>query len=347
MNHSRLSSVFLPILCAFFGLSLGLLVTLFVGENPIRIFLILANSSFGSLYDFGMTLFYATPLILTGLSVSYAFRAGLFNIGAEGQLALGALAATAFALSFPTLPSPFSVLGASAAAAAAGGAWAYLAGFLKATRGTHEVITTIMSNFIAAGIVSYFILYVLKDPDVQGPETALVAEQYLMPPFPIFEGAPVGYALLLTIILVLAVYFWLENSRNGFEVRAVGENFAASQFSGIQSRSVQSNAMFVSGAIAGLVGVLEVLANSGKLKLGFSPGYGFTGIAVALLARANPLGVVAAALLFGALHKGTIDLDFETEKVTKDISEIIQALVVLAVSAEGMWSFLFKSKKNA
>lgn len=344
---NRLLSLRQPLLSVALGLALGLLVTLIAGENPWHVLMILAKSAFGSPYDIGMTLFYATPLIFTGLSVSFAFHAGLFNIGAEGQLTVGALAAAAIGICFPHVSWPFAPLLAGGAAFVAGAFWGAIPGYLRAKRGSHEVINTIMLNFIAAGLASYVTLYLLKNPDSQNPETAAIGSGYLIRHLGFFGDAPLSTALFLALFVLAVAGFVLWRTVFGFELRAVGENEVAAQVSGIRSDRIRFLALTVAGGIAGLVGVGEVLGNAGRFKLGFSPDFGFIGIAVALLGRNRPLGILFSALLFGALHKGAADLDLETENVTRDLSLILQALIILTVSAEGLWGWLKKRSPHS
>jgi simple sugar transport system permease protein len=287
-----------------------------------------------------MTLFYATPLIFTGLSVAVAYHAGLFNIGAEGQLTLGALAAAAVGAVWPRLWSPLAPVLAGLAAILAGTLWGAIPGWLRARRGSHEVINTIMLNFVAAGLASYVALYVLKNPNSQNPETRPIGAGYLIHKFSIFGGAPVSLALPLALLAAILVWVFLWRSVLGFELRAVGHSESAARAAGIDPGRIRIIAMCLAGGLAGLVGVGEVLGYAGKFKVGFSPEYGFIGIAVALLGRNQPAGVVAAALLFGALHKGAAALDLETERVTQELSLVLQALIILSVSAEGLWSWL-------
>jgi general nucleoside transport system permease protein len=329
-----------PILAVMLGLALGLAVTWLAGESPWHVLRILAKGAFGSSYDLGMTLFYSTPLVFTGLSVAVAFHAGLFNIGAEGQLTLGALAAAAVGAVWPGVPAPVAPLLAGLAAIVAGTAWGAIPGWLRARRGSHEVINTIMLNFIAAGLSSYVALYLLKNPASQNPETRPIGGGYLIRQFGVFGGAPVSAALLLALLAVFLVWVLLWRTALGFEIRAVGQSEAAARAAGIDVGRIQFIALALAGGLAGMVGVGEVLGNAGKFKVGFSPEYGFIGIAVALLGRNQPVGVLAAALLFGALHKGTADLDLETEKVTRELSQVLQALIILSVSAEGLWSWM-------
>jgi simple sugar transport system permease protein len=230
---------------------------------------------------------------------------------------------------------------AGCAAFLAGALWGAIPGFLRAYRGSHEVINTIMLNFIAAGIASYVTLYLFRTTDSQNPETRALAPSFAIGHFgTLFEDAPVSTAIILAILVAALVSFFFRKTVTGFELRAVGSNERAARAGGINVPRMQLLAMTLAGGLAGLVGVPEVLGNAMRFRTGFSPGYGFIGIAVALLGRGKPLGILAAALLFGALHKGTEYLDLDTEHVTRDLSLILQALVILSVSADGLWTFL-------
>jgi len=319
------------------GLLLGASLTAIAGENPLNILAILFRSAFGTPWDFGMSLFYATPLIFTGLSVAIAFRAGLFNIGAEGQLTLGALAAAVVGVTATGVAAPWSLFLAVLAAMSAGFLWGGIAGVLKATRGSHEVITTIMLNFVAAGIASFVTLEMFRNTETQNPETLPVAASFALKPLTMFEGAPTTVAFFWGIAAAGVVAFLLFKSVWGFGVRAVGQSEPAALVAGINVRRVQITAMAVAGAVAGLAGLGEVLGSAGRFRLGFSADYGFMGIAVALLARGRPFAVILAAILFGALHKGAADLDFETENVTRDLAVVLQASVIIMVCADGVW----------
>jgi ABC-type uncharacterized transport system permease subunit len=326
---------------AIAGLVVGLLICKFAGESPLKVLQVLYQSSFGSGYDFGMTLFYTAPFILTGLAVAIPFRAGLFNIGAEGQLTIGALMAAASGIIAPNLQSPIlAVSFACFLAFFGGGVWGALAGVLKAKRGSHEVITTIMLNFIAAGVSAYFTLYVLKDPNSAQAETVPLPDAYILKPYEFFKGAPMGNLFLVLLFFVLILWLYLGRSVWGYQLRSTGENELAAETHGISKNRAWISSMFVAGGIAGLVGIVEVLGNSHRFKIGFSADYGFVGIAVALVARGNILGVVPAALLFGILQKGSGSLDLETDKVTRDLSYIIQGLIILGVASDGIWDWL-------
>lgn len=332
--------IFSAVLALAVGLALGLAVAWFVGENPLHVLKILGRSAFGTRYDFGVTLFYATPLIFCGLSVAIAFHAGLFNIGAEGQLTLAALAAAATGMYCPNMPGILAPLLAMAVAVFVGGAWGWIAGWLRAHRGSHEVINTIMLNFIAFAIASYLTTNVWQNPSNQNPETADMGAAYFIRPVdPIakfFGDAPVGSGIVLAILAAIFLWFLLEKTSFGFQVRATGENEDAAKFSGIDIAKIQRRAMWLAGAFAAGVAYGEVLGSAARFRLGFSADFGFIGIAVALLAQNNPLGIIFTGILFAALHKGAADLDIETEHITNHLSTVIQALVIFSVSVAGL-----------
>jgi simple sugar transport system permease protein len=326
-----------PLLAVLLGLSLGLAAAWLAGENPWQVLKILAQGAFGSRENLGMTLFYATPLVFTGLSVAVAFQAGLFNVGAEGQLTLGALAAATIGALWPRLWGPAAPLVAGMAAVGAGMVWGAIPGWLRARRGSHEVINTIMLNFIAAGISTYVALYLLKNPETQNPETRPVGPEYLIHHFAFFGSAPVSAALPLALLTAAMVWVFLSRTALGYELRAVGQSESAARAAGIDAGRIRILALTLAGGLAGMVGIGEVLGNAGRFKVEFSPQYGFIGIAVALLGRNEPLGVLAAALFFGALHQGASELDLNTEHLTRETALLFQGLIILTVSAEGIW----------
>ncbi|MBC7387554.1 MAG: ABC transporter permease [Cryobacterium sp.] len=334
-----------PIIAVLLGLAFALLAVKFLGDSPLLVLKTLVKSSVGSREDFGMTLFYATPLIFTGLSVAIAFQAGLFNIGAEGQLMWGAMGAAMVGILGKNCPESVAPILGSLGAMIAGGIWGFIPGWLRARRGSHEVINTIMLNFIAVGVTSYLTLYHFKTTENQNPETGVVAPQFLFTKWTWFGDTPLNAAFILALLTAVLVWVLLWKTTLGYEIRAVGDNEEASRTVGIDSGKVRIIAMTLAGAVAGMVGINEVLGSAGKFKIGFSPEYGFIGIAVALLGRNRPLGVVFSAILFGALHKGTSALDLETEKVTRDFSQILQAMIILTVSATGFWEYVRRKTK--
>jgi len=320
----------------FAGLALGLLLAYFEGDSPVHVLAVIGRSAFGSVFDIGTTLYYSTPLIFTGLSVAVAFHAGLFNIGAEGQLNVATLAATTAALLVPSMPPVIAPIFALACGGFAGAVWGWIPGWLRTRRGSHEVINTIMMNFVAAALVSWAITTFLQNPAAQNPETATVGGAYFFrahdPIAALFGDAPASLAFPLSVLVAILVWLYLWRTPGGYELRACGSNEQAAATSGINVARTRQKAMALAGALAGMVALGEVFGGVGRFRLGFSPDYGFMGIAVALLARNNPIAIVFSALLFGALHKGAADLDIETEHVTRDLSLVIQALVILGVS---------------
>ncbi len=338
---------------AFFGFTLGLALclglTAFAGESPLHILMIIFKSAFGTTYDLGLTLFYATSLVFTGLSVCLAFHAGLFNIGAEGQLTVATLAAAATGLLFPNCPGVIAPLLACVAALAAGGIWGAIPGWLKAYRGSHEVVVTMMMNFIASGVTSYFVLNTFRSLDSQNPETKLIPTQFMFRDFDFvklaFADSPANITLVIAILVAIGIWFLLRKTVFGFELKMTGKNEMASELSGISSKKIKVWAMALSGALAGMVALNEVMGSSGKFRMGFSADYGFVGIAVALLARNNPIGILLSAFLFAVLQKGAADLDMETQNITRDFAKVLQAVIIFSVVAVQYFDFKkFRSK---
>ncbi len=335
------------------GFFFGLIAAALAGENPFHVMRIMVMAAVGTPYDLGMTLVYTTPLIFSGLSVAVAYRAGLFNIGAEGQLVLGGMAATAVALRFGAqfpqfassssfAPMAIGMMLCGVAAAFIGGLTGLITGYLRARRGSHEVVTSIMVNFLATAITSWLVLEKFHSVDTQNPETRPVAAAFKALAFGGFDGAPVTIWFVAGIVSALVVAIVFDRTLLGFHLRATGENSVAATFSGIDTGRQMMIAMALAGGLAGLAGLGDILGGSGRYRIGFSSDYGFTGIAVALLAGGQPLAVIASAFLFGALHKGALDLDFETDHVTRDLAMIIQGCVILFASAR--W---FHRKKSS
>ncbi len=346
-----------PLIAVIAAFIIGGVIIFAIRDNPFEVYGILLSSAFG-LYDaqghftfdnWGYTLFYATPLIFTGLSVAIALRCGLLNIGAEGQLYMGAFAAAWVGLTFTGLPSILLVPLAILAAMIAGGFWGAVPGILKARFGSHEVINTIMMNFIALGLLSYLVQYHFKEPSDAIMETheivpaARFARFYtLLKPlginFP--YRIPLNATFLLAILACFLVWVFLWKTKWGYELRAAGASPDAAEYAGISVKRQVILAMVLSGAVAGLVGVNEVLGYRYRYYHDFSAGYGFTGIAVALLGRNHPFGVFLAAILFGALVRGGLFVDIFTENVSKDLVQVLQAIIILFVAME----YFFRGK---
>lgn len=326
------------------GLLAGLIAAFFAGENPIHVLMVMTQAVLATPYDLGMTLVYSTPLLFTGLSVAVAYRAGLFNLGAEGQLEIGALAATIVALGFeaifPEFVSSdklyariFGVVMCGSAAALAGGAVGWLIGVLRVRRGSHEVVTSIMLNFLLKAFATWIVLDKIRSIDTQNPESRPVGQAFRSFETEGFGGAPLTIWFIVGILAAAFCAIVFSRTRAGFRSLVVGTSTSAAKFSGIDSGRQMIFAMTAAGAIAGFAGLGDVLAGAGRFRLGFSTGYGFTGIAVALLAGGRPLPVIGSAVLFGALTKGALDLDFETDHVTHDLALVIQGCIILFASS--------------
>ena len=344
-----LNEIFWPLVAVLAAFVVGGIIILAIGDSPIHAFSLLLSNSFGSAKDFGWTLFYATPLIFTGLAVAVAFRCGLLNIGAEGQLYVAAFATAWVGIKFggtlvngeswawASLPPFVLVPLCCLAAIVVGGIWGGIPGVLKAKFGSHEVINTIMLNFIAVALVSYFTQYHYKIPGDPILETANIGEAAYIPqlnqylPF-IPHDVPLNLSFLLAILMCVLVYVFLWKTKWGYELRAVGENPSAAEYGGISPKKQIVLAMTISGALAGMVAIGEVLGNRHNYYDSFSAEWGFWGIAVALLGRNHPLGVFIAAIFFGVLMRGQIFVDAFTPRVSKDLGQVLQAIIILFVA---------------
>lgn len=292
----------------------------------------LYDGAFGNMYSVADTLLNSIPLMFAGLAIAFAFRGGLFNIGAEGQLYVGALATAVTALALSGWPSFPLIVAAMVAGATAGAAWGFLPGLLKAKTGAHEVITTIMFNYVATLMTNYLVKAYFKAP---GPvdQTALIPQQARLPE--LIDGTRLTWALIIAVVLAAAVDWMLRRTSFGFDVELVGANPAAAVYAGIPVSSRTALTMTISGAIAGLAGSTIVLGVLYRFITHFSPGYGFTAIAVALAARARPWGVVPAAVLFGALQAGGMTMQLFA-RIPADLMTAVQGLVILFVASPGL-----------
>ena len=336
MSHRLLPAVFA--LCAAF--LLGTILILLFGEGPFEVYGLLWQSIFGSLDDFGYVLFNATPLIFTGLAVMLGFRGGLFNIGCEGQLYLAGFAAAWVGFHLKWGGGWVIIPACLVFAILAGGLWGAIPGILKARYGVHEVINTIMLNFIAIALTNYLVTEVYQEPNQMAPHTPLIHEAARLPRLAALSSVflpsnPVNVTLFIALGLIGLTQFLLTRTKWGYEIRFVGNAAEVATYAGIDVRRVTVWTMALSGAVAGFAGVWEVMGYRYRFLDNFSPGFGFTGIAVALLGRNHPYSILFAAFLFGALNKGALDLEILTN-VPRELFLIIQALLILLlVCAEG------------
>lgn len=330
-----------PLLGVATALLVAGLVVLGIGESPLEATLLLLRGALGSAEAIGFTLYYATNFVFAGLAVAVAYHAGLFNIGGEGQATVagivGALACLALAPLPGVLLAPLAIL----AAAAGGALYGFIPGWLQARRGSHVVITTIMFNFLASTLIVYLLVNVIGKVGSMQPETETFAAgaqltpiHSLLAPLGIaLPSTPLNTAFLLALAALVAVWLLIFRTRLGFAIRTVGANPQAAAYAGIDPGRITMLAMAISGALAGGLAVNEVLGVQHRLVLDFTAGYGFVGIAVALMGRAHPAGIALAALLFGVLYQGGAELAFDKPTITRDMVVVIGAVLILFAGA--------------
>jgi ABC-type uncharacterized transport system permease subunit len=318
------------------------LVVLIVGESPLEAAYHMINGAFGRGEYIGFTLYYTTTFIFTGLAVAVAFHCGLFNIGGEGQAYIGGIGVALACLSFDrVLPwyllFPIAVIGA----AFFGALWAMIPGWLQAKRGSHIVITTIMFNFIAASLMNYLLNRVFKPLGSMSLETRtfetggqLPKLDWLMSIFGLSVGnAPFNISFLLALVAAFGVWVLIWRTRLGYEMRTMGHSPAAARYAGIKEAKIIVITMMISGGLAGMMALNPIMGEQFRMQLDFVQGAGFVGIAVALIGRSHPAGIIPAALLFGMLYQGGAEISFEMPSISRDMIVIIQGLVILFAGA--------------
>ncbi len=326
----------IPLINLLLALIVSGLVVLAIGKDPIEAMRVLIVGATSSSYAIGFTLFYATSFIFTGLAVAVAFHASHFNIGGEGQAALGGLGVALVALAFDwshwALVLPLAIIGG----ALFGAAWAAIPAYLQARRGSHIVITTIMFNYIAASLLGYLLVNVLKRAGSQSPETRRFEEGAQLPLMSdLFSGlakTPLNITFFFALLCALGVWWLIWRTRFGYETRAFGFSQSAARYAGVSAFRITMCIMLLSGALAGMMALNVVIGSSHKLVNDPIQGFGFVGIAVALMGRSHPMGVVIAAILFGMLYQGGSELQFEMG-IPVQMVLVIQALVILFVGA--------------
>ena len=326
-------------LCAALLIS-GLIIRL-IGESPWAAFKLMAAGAFGAQDSIGYTLFYATDFVFTGLAVAVAFHAGLFNIGGEGQAYIGGLGVGLVCLAIGSWSAWVVAPMGIAAGCLFGAAWAFVPAWLQARRGSHIVITTIMSNFIASALMTYLLVNVLIKPGQQSPETRVFGPGAAMPAvhevlarmgIP-FAPSPFNLASLVALAACFLVWAFIWRTRWGYSLRVVGENPQAAVYAGISPERTILVAMLISGGLAGCLGINELMGSQHRILLDFPGGAGFVGIAVALMGRNHPIGILAASILFGALYQGGSQLAFDMPHVNRDMVVLLQGLIILFCGA--------------
>ncbi|CAM5377408.1 ABC transporter permease [Mesorhizobium sp. UC22_110] len=319
------------------------LVVLLVGENPFRAAVILVEGAFGRGQGIAYTLFYATNFIFTGLAVAVAMHAGLFNIGGEGQAYVAGLGVGLVCLALDRVVPwyvtfPFAIAGA----ALFGAAWAFLPAYLQAKRGSHIVITTIMFNMIAASLMIYVLRDILKPEAMQEVKTRMLEAGAQLPRLNwIIEmfgtakirSAPFNVSFLLALVMAYLVWLLIWRTKLGYEIRTFGFSQKAARYAGISEVRVTIIAMLISGALAGMMSINAIMGDQHSVYVDLAGGAGFIGIAVALMGRAHPVGIILASILFGMLYQGGAELSFEMPAISRDMIVIIQGLVILFAGA--------------
>ena len=328
----------LPLLNILAAFVVSGIIIAMIGENPFTALTVMIKGAFVYKGALGYTLFYTTNFIFTGLAVAVAFHAMLFNIGGEGQAMMGGLGMGLLFLALdPILPPLLLVVLAIPVAAIFGAVWGAIPGYLQAKRGSHIVITTIMFNFIASSIMVWLLAGMLMQEGQMAPETRNFADGIGLPK--IYELAnglgipmaksPLNLSFLLALLAAFGVWVLIWRTRLGYVIRATGHSEKAAVYAGHSPQKIIVITMAISGALAGMMALNEILGVQGRLILEFTSGFGFTGIAVALMGRNHPVGIIAASLLFGALYQGGAELDFEFKTITREMVLMIQGLIIL------------------
>ena len=350
--------VLVPLISLLLAAIISALVLLSIGQRPVEAFNVMVDGALGSAYGLGYTLYFTTSFIFTGLAVTMAFHAGLFNIGGEGQAQLGALGVALVCLSIDWPHWTLALTAATVGAAVFGAGWAAIPAYLQARRGSHIVITTIMFNYIAAALLVYLLVDVLRPNGQMDPASARFPAGAALPTFNeipglrqfyavygadglqrvnakgelMFTGVPANVTLFVALAMAVVVWAILWRTRLGYQIRAFGKSEAAARYAGINPVYIVMVAMLMSGALAGMMSVNNVMGEAGRLLQNSSEGAGFIGIAVALMGRNHPLGVVLAALLFGFLYQGGGALGLWTS-IPIEMRIVVQGLVILFTGA--------------
>jgi general nucleoside transport system permease protein len=333
--------VLIPLISLFLAALLSAIVILAIGESPWEALKIMVVGALGSTYGWGYTLYYATNFIFTGLAVAVAFHARLFNIGGDGQATIGGVGVALACLYLPWPHWSLALIAAVLASAAFGAVWAAIPAYLQAKRGSHIVITTIMFNYIAYALLNYLLVGPMKPAGTMDTATATFPETTHLPSFqdmfstaetPLFRGGPANITFFIAVLACFGVWALIWRTRLGYELRAFGFSESAAKYAGIKPVKIIMVAMILSGGLAGLMAVNNVMGEAERLVLNAVEGAGFIGIAVALMGRSHPLGVFIAALLFGFLYQGGSELALWTN-IPREMIVVIQALVIMFTGA--------------
>jgi ABC-type uncharacterized transport system permease subunit len=319
-----------PVWAVVGALALGAVFIAAAGLNPATAYVALINGAFGTVSGLGITINKTVPLLFAGLGVAFAFRCGLFNIGGEGQLYIGALFGGVVALSLTNLPGPILLPAVLIASFIGGGLWGAIPGFLRAKWNMSEIITTILMNYVGFWFVSFLLHGPLQESRGYYPQSETLPTASWLPL--IWDEAHIHLGIILALLTSAVIYVILFRTTIGYQIRAVGSNPQASEYSGIPVVRSMALAMFISGGLMGLAGAAEILGVQHRLNDFFSPGYGFDGIAVALLGYAHPVGVTLAAVFFGGLRAG-FNAIHRTEGLPLAMAQVVQGTTLILVIA--------------
>ncbi|EIE51549.1 sugar ABC transporter permease [Salipiger aestuarii] len=334
-------AVLVPLISILLAALLSALVILAIGESPLDALTLMIEGALMRSSGWGYTLYYTTNFIFTGLCVAVAFHARMFNIGGEGQAMIGGLGVALVCLFIPFPHWSVALLVATLAAAVFGALWALIPAYLQAKRGSHIVITTIMFNFIAAAVLNYVLVNLLRPTGAMDPATATFPAATHLPTFqdmfatpdnPLFRGAPANVTFFLAVLACVAFWLVMWRTRLGYEIRAFGHSESAAKYAGISPVRITVVAMLMSGGLAGMMALNTTMGEAERLVLNATEGAGFIGIAVALMGRSHPVGIFLAALLFGFLYQGGAELALWTS-IPRELITVIQALVILFTGA--------------
>jgi general nucleoside transport system permease protein len=330
-----------PLINLMLALVVSALVIVIIGQDPVEAVTLLLQGAFGNGESIGYTLYYATNIIFASLAVAVANHCGLFNIGGEGQAYIAGLGVALVCLYLDFLPAPVVIALAILASMLFGGAWAYIPGWLQAKRGSHIVITTIMFNFISYSVMTYLLVHVFIVPGSMAPESRTFIDSAILPDMKAVMGAfgieiassPLNLSFVWALICSVGVWLLIWHTRLGYTIRVAGANPTAAVYAGIRPERQIVVTMLISGALAGGIALNEVMGVQHRLLVGFTAGYGFTGIASALMGRNHPVGVLLASLLFGALYQGGAELAFNMPAISADMVVVIQGLIIVFTGA--------------
>jgi simple sugar transport system permease protein len=340
----------IPFLGVISALLISAVILLFLKTNPVVAYTAMFQGAFGSVNGWSQSLVKATPLLLVGLGVCIAFRASVINVGGEGQIILGALAGTWFALTFPDLPRFVLIPGCMTAGFLAGAFWGLIPGFLKARYKVNEILSTIMMNSIALQFMNYLLQGPMMDPEGIAAGTFLAQSARLPPTSWLARLIPrtmLHSGVYVALIFAILVYIFLWRTTIGYQIRAVGLNPRASRYSGINVPFNQMLSLTIAGGLSGLAGVIEVMGVHRRILEGLTGGYGFTGIVAALLGSLHPLGIIPASVLFGGLLVGANTMQ-RAVQIPAALINAILGLIVLFVSGSALWIHqIMKKRKTA